>query len=33
MKYLKATVIAASALLSFSAAAETVKITNIGHGY
>lgn len=33
MKFLKATVIAASVLLSFSAGAETVKITNIGHGY
>ncbi len=33
MKFLKASVIAASMLLSWSACAETVKITNIGHGY
>jgi NitT/TauT family transport system substrate-binding protein len=33
MKILKSSVIAASMLLSWSACAETVKITNIGHGY
>ncbi|HEX3858436.1 MAG TPA: ABC transporter substrate-binding protein [Pseudolabrys sp.] len=33
MKFLKSSVIVASALLSWSACAETVKITNIGHGY
>jgi NitT/TauT family transport system substrate-binding protein len=33
MKFLRTSVIAASALLSVSAFAETVKITNIGHGY
>lgn len=33
MKFLRASVIVASALLSFAATAETVKITNIGHGY
>lgn len=33
MKFLRASVIVASALASFAATAETVKITNIGHGY
>ena len=33
MKFLKSSVIVASAVLSWSACAETVKITNIGHGY
>ncbi len=33
MKFLRSSVIVASALLSWSACAETVKITNIGHGY
>jgi len=33
MKACKALIIAAVALLSWSAGAETVKITNIGHGY
>ncbi len=33
MKFLKSSVIVASTLLSWSACAETVKITNIGHGY
>ena len=33
MKIFKASVVAASVLLSCSAFAETVKITNIGHGY
>src|SRR5437879_8151502 len=33
MKFLRASVIVASALLPFAASAETVKITNIGHGY
>lgn len=33
MKFLRASVIVASALVSFAATAETVKITNIGHGY
>lgn len=33
MRLFKASVIAATALLSWSACAETVKITNIGHGY
>jgi NitT/TauT family transport system substrate-binding protein len=33
MKFLKSSVIVASALLSWSACSETVKITNIGHGY
>lgn len=33
MKLLKTSIIAAAALLSWSACAETVKITNIGHGY
>lgn len=33
MKFLKSSVIVASALASFAACAETVKITNIGHGY
>ncbi len=33
MKFLKSSLIVASALLSWSACAETVKITNIGHGY
>ena len=33
MKMLRTSVIAASLVLSWSACAETVKITNIGHGY
>ncbi len=33
MRFLRTSIIAASALLSFAACAETVKITNIGHGY
>src|SRR6185369_10246198 len=33
MKFLRSSVVAASVLLSWSAYAETVKITNIGHGY
>jgi NitT/TauT family transport system substrate-binding protein len=33
MKFLRASVIIASALLPLAASAETVKITNIGHGY
>lgn len=33
MKFLKSSVAVACALLSWSACAETVKITNIGHGY
>ena len=33
MKVLKSSIIAAAVLLSWSACAETVKITNIGHGY
>src|SRR5882672_501894 len=33
MRILKASVIAASMMLAWSACAETVKITNIGHGY
>jgi NitT/TauT family transport system substrate-binding protein len=33
MKFLRTSVIVASALASFAATAETVKITNIGHGY
>src|SRR4029077_17818846 len=33
MRILKASVIAASMILAWSACAETVKITNIGHGY
>jgi NitT/TauT family transport system substrate-binding protein len=33
MKFLRTSVIVASALVSFAATAETVKITNIGHGY
>jgi NitT/TauT family transport system substrate-binding protein len=33
MKIFKSSVIAASLLLSWAACAETVKITNIGHGY
>jgi len=33
MKFFKSSVIAASMALSWSAFAETIKITNIGHGY
>jgi len=33
MKFLKASVVVASTLVSWCACAETVKITNIGHGY
>ena len=33
MKFLRTSVIVVSVLLSFAASAETVKITNIGHGY
>ena len=33
MKLLKSSIIAASMVLSWSACAETIKITNIGHGY
>ena len=33
MKVLKAFTVAAAVLLSWAACAETVKITNIGHGY